>query len=128
MNKMKNILFLILISVFFSCSKNKQQVSNCSQINPTFKNYDEAVNTVKSTDFKITDDIDTSKSSWIRSAKYYSCNGIVGYLIFTTDENEYIHLNVPIEVWQEFKQADSFGKFYNQNIKLKYHLYTSDGE
>lgn len=83
---------------------------------------------MQSVDFNFIDDLDTSGSSWIRSAKYYSCDNIVGYLIFTTDKKEYIHINVPLEVWQQFKEASSFGRFYNQNIKYKYQLFTSDGE
>ena len=118
---MKNSI-LIFFLILLSCNQEKQNISDCSEITTPFTTYDEAKNTVESVDFKYTDEIDTSKSSWIRSAKYYSCDGHVGYLVYTTDKKEYIHQEVPVEVWEDFKNADSFGKFYNANIKDNYQM------
>ncbi|AZI20733.1 KTSC domain-containing protein [Chryseobacterium taklimakanense] len=119
---------LIFLLILFSCNQQKQNISDCSEIKTPFKSYSEAKNTVKSVDFKFTDKVDTSKSSWIRSAKYYSCDGNAGYLVYTTDKKEYIHQDVPIRVWEEFKNADSFGKYYNKNIKKRYRLVPQNDE
>ena len=118
---MKN-LFLLIVIILYSCSKEKQNISDCSEIKLPFTTYKEATNTVNSVDFNFTDEGYTSKSSWIRSAKYYSCDGKMGYMVYTTDKKEYIHLDVPIETWEEFKNAESFGRYYNNNIKHKYRL------
>ncbi len=115
-------IFLIIVLILFSCSKEKQNISDCSEIKLPFKTYLQATNTIKSIDFKFNDEADTSQSSWIRSAKYYSCDGKMGYMVYTTDKKEYIHLDVPIEIWEEFKNAESFGRYYNNNIKHKYKL------
>ncbi len=111
-----------------SCSKNKQNSTDCSQINTPFTTYDEANNTVESVDFKYTDEVDTSKSSWIRGAQYYSCDGETGYLVYQTDEKNYIHQQVPIRVWVEFKNSESFGSYYNENLKNKYTVVPHDTE
>jgi hypothetical protein len=96
------------------------KAQGCNTIPTHFNSYNDAIAFVKKADFKIKDDVNTSKSSWIRSAAYYSCDGVTGYFIYSTDEREYIHAEVPIELWNEFKEATSFGSFYDRNIKGKY--------
>lgn len=122
------ILCIILMLLLLSCSKNKQNISHCSQITTPFQTYEEAKNTVESVDFKYADEVNTSKSSWIRGAQYYSCDGSTGYLVYQTDKKEYIHQHVPIEVWKEFKNAESFGSFYNKNLKHKYKVVPQNAE
>ena len=109
-------LFSILVFVFLSCS------GNCNSISKKFSSYDEAISIVRSADFSIEEKVDTD-SSWIDSIEYYSCDGVKGFLIVNTKSGaSYIHENMPKEVWNEFKNADSFGRFYNQNIKGNYYL------
>ena len=38
-------------------------------------------------------------------------------------EKEYIFKGVPKYLWEEFKVAPSYGKFYHQFIKGKYYFY-----
>ncbi len=73
--------------------------------------------TITSAKFKYVDEANTSKSSWIRGAKYYSCNSQLGYLIISINGKKYIHKDVPIKVWRDFKKANSFGSFYNNKLK-----------
>ncbi len=96
---------------------------SCKNIPAHFNSYDEAVAFVKSATFQFKDDVNTSKSSWIRSASYYSCDGKTGYFIYSTDKQEYIHAGVPIEIWRGFKTADSFGSYYDHYIRKKYRFY-----
>jgi hypothetical protein len=111
---MKYFNFFLLL--FISCS------GNCDSISKNFSSYDEAISIIRSTDFIIEENIDTD-SSWIDSIEYYSCDEASGYLIVNTKKGKsYIHENVPIQVWNQFKNADSFGRFYNQNIKGNYYL------
>lgn len=116
------LLYIIVLLLTLSCSKEKFNTSDCEELPSSFKTYSEAKNIIESTDFKFVDDINTSSSSWMRSADYYSCDGEVGFFIYTTDEKKYIHENLPLDVWDGFKNADSFGKFYLRNIKHKYRL------
>ena len=69
---------------------------------------------------KLKDKVNASKSSWIRGASFYSCDGNSGYFILITDKNEYLYSEMPYSIWLEFKNAESFGKFYNEKIKYKY--------
>lgn len=118
MNKLFS-LFILFQSLFFvSCS----QKTSCEQLPTQFSSYKEAVNKIKGASFKISDRVNTSRSSWITSASYYSCDGSTGYFIFVAKGKEYIHKEVPFTIWTGFKNAESFGNFYNKNIKHKYIL------
>lgn len=114
---MKTILsFLILFS--FSCNSQ-----DCSKINTHFTSYQQAISEVENAKFKISESVNTSQSSWIQSAHYYSCDGLTGYFIFKTHDKEYLYQDVPREVWNGFKNAASFGSYYDVNIKHRYQLY-----
>ena len=98
---------------------------DCNRIPTSFVNYDQALAQVKSASFRIKENVNTSKSSWIRSAIYYSCDSRKGFLIIKTDDREYIHQDVPIEIWNGFKNATSFGKYYDSYIKRRYKVVLS---
>jgi len=114
----KYILFILLIGLFSQISYGQ----DCKTLPRTFDSYQQATRLVKSSKFKIKETLDTSKSSWIRGATYFSCDGESGFLIFRTDSREYIHQDVPIDIWNGFKNASSFGSYYNRYIKGKYQL------
>ncbi|NLP59411.1 KTSC domain-containing protein [Lutibacter sp. B1] len=110
------LLFLI---GFFITSCNSQ---DCSNFKNSFSSYEQAKKIIETTDFELYDKCNTSKSSWILKAEYYSCDKKNGYLIIRTRKKTYIHKRLPKKLWNEFKNADSFGKFYNARIKGKYQL------
>ncbi len=114
---MKNLLFLLFIPIFLSC-----QSQDCSQLPKQFTSHSQAVSLIRKATFKIKESANTTKSSWIRGAEYFSCDGKTGYFILVTDSKSYIHKDMTIEVWKEFKNADSFGSYYNLFIKNKWQL------
>jgi hypothetical protein len=117
---MRFILTIFLI-ISFAIEVNAQ---SCNDLPVNFKSYTEALSKVKSASFLIKESADCSKSSWIHSGSFYSCDGKTGYFIMKTKEGrEYIHKNMPIEIWRQFKNANSFGRYYNYNISGKYQLY-----
>ena len=110
--------FLFVLFLFLSINTSSQ---NCKNIPAHFSSYKEAVSVIKSNSYKFTDYINTEKSSWMLSAFYFSCDGVSGYLIIRTKTNkEYLHKEVPLLVWYNFKRAESFGQYYNSNIKGRY--------
>lgn len=115
---MKNIsLLLILFVAFCSCS-----AQNCTELPTKFSSYEEAASKIYQASFKVSESVNTSKSSWIRSAKHRSCDGLTGFLLIGTDDREFIHKGVPVSVWNNFRKASSFGSFYNEYIKNRYRL------
>ncbi len=125
-----NIKKYVLFFFFTSCQwDSESRISNNTEldcnsiIHKTFQNYDEAKVFIYTTTFTFHEKIETIRSSWIRSIAYYSCNQQqYGYLEIVTDKGNYIHQNVPSELWNAMKEASSYGKFYNQYIKGKYPL------
>jgi hypothetical protein len=118
---MKKTALLLLLSLVILISSAQGQ-KNCASLKTKFKSYNEALIAIQNTKFLIEDEVNTSTSSWIRSASYYSCDGKVGYFILGTDKRDYIHANLPFAMWKAFKQANSFGSYYNTHIKNRYQL------
>ena len=111
-------LFILLLSVsLYSCS-----AQDCKNIPTIFSSYQQAKTLIRKSKFVFVDKVNTDKSSWVRSAKFYSCDGKTGFFIIVTDKQEYTHESLPVETWNNFKLANSFGQFYNQNIKNRYQL------
>lgn len=110
----KSILFIAIIIVS-SCSSQ-----NCNNIDLLNKDYKEAILEIRKTNFSLSEKVNTN-SSWIKKIEYYSCDEAVGFLIMTTKKNkQYIHKGVSANLWNRFKNANSYGGFYTSNIKGRY--------
>ena len=114
---MRKIIVLIIVLFTLSCNS-----LDCKTLPNSYESYSKAIALIEQTTFNFTDEVDTSSSSWIRKANYYSCDNSTGYLIIETDSENYIHQDVPIAVWKEFKDATSFGRYYNSHFKGSYKL------
>ncbi|MFZ1790972.1 MAG: KTSC domain-containing protein [Saprospiraceae bacterium] len=112
-----NRLFVLIIIVFVSCKNN-----SCEIEHKRFNTYENAVLIVRNSQFEYYDFITTNKSTWIDKAEYYSCDKKIGYLIIEVDSRTYIHKDLPYQIWNDFKTANSFGAFYNKIIKGKFSL------
>ena len=108
--------------VFILLSLNAAGQTGCAGLPTAFRSYDDAVSTVRNFGFSFKDRVNTAKSSWIRGASYYSCDKRSGFLLISTDNETYIHANVPITVWYQFKSANSFGSFYSSKIRGRFQL------
>lgn len=114
------IYSIFLILYFFSCDGYAQ--NNCKELPSSFSNYNEALNLVGNAKFSFVDYLNTSKSTIIKGAKYYSCDYQIGYLIIGVNNQRYIYQGVPVNVWNNFKKAKSFGSFYTNYIRNNYQL------
>lgn len=124
---MFNFLKSNLISLFifvFTISCNAQ--IDCKKLNNSFSSFEDAEYQIENARFLFVDIANTSKSSWIRGASFYSCDNNLGYFILKTDSKNYIYSNLPISVWYSFKNASSHGSFYSNNIRNKYQLFLSN--
>ena len=110
-------LFLGMTNIISYCSR-----LDCDRLPTNYSSFTEAIDIIQTAHFNIQESVNTSNSSWIRRASYYSCDGKMGYLIIRTDEGEYIHSDMPTYIWEEFKNAESYGSFYNQYIKHRYYF------
>ncbi|MBC8213465.1 MAG: KTSC domain-containing protein [Candidatus Marinimicrobia bacterium] len=116
--KIKGLLIIGFLALFFT-SCNAQV---CDSLPNKFDSYQVALKLINSSKFNLSEECNTSKSSWIKNAEFYSCDLNVGFLLIKTSKKTYIHSNVPLKIWSEFKKADSYGSFYASKIKGKYQL------
>jgi len=96
--------------------------NSCDDLPASFASYSDAMGQIRSASFRIAEEQNTDESSWVRGAEFYSCDGASGFFILRTDDREYIHVDVPVAIWQGFKDATSIGSYYNANIKRRYRL------
>ena len=115
MNKILQLSVILLFLYFPVCNGG-----DCDKLPKHYSSYQSAVAKIKGTHFKIQESVNTSKSSWIRGASFFSCDGKTGFFIITSDKQEYLYSGVPKEIWEGFKSADSFGSYYDHNIKNKF--------
>ena len=114
-------IFFTLLLLFF-ISINSYSQTDCDQLPTTFSSYNQALNLVSNANFSFIDNVNTSRSTVIQGAKYFSCDNRSGFLIIGVNNQRYIYQGVPINVWNNFKTASSFGSFYNSYIKNNYQL------
>jgi hypothetical protein len=60
---------------------------------------------------------DTRKSSFVRGAWYDADND---YLVISLKGTRYHYCRMPVGVWNAFRAARSFGRFYLRSIKGKF--------
>ncbi len=114
---MKKIFLIFSLLIGLHCYSQ-----DCNKLSNGFSSYEQATKLILNSTFAFTDNADVSDSSWITSAKYYSCDNKTGFLVLKTSKKTYIHQNVPKTVWQNFIKAESKGSFYSKNIKERYQL------
>jgi hypothetical protein len=118
---MKNLFYIYFLFVSISCD-----TLNCTDFPTNFSSYNVIKETIEQTSFPFYDSVDTSKSTWIKKAEFYSCNNVTGFLILSTKNKEYIFKDVPIEIWYNFKKAPSYGSYYHKFIRNKYFFYLNN--
>ncbi len=67
---MRNFTFYLLFCVSVTVCGQK----DCNKLKANSSSYSEAMSKIKCTKFTLTDNVNTSNSSWVRGASYYSCD------------------------------------------------------
>ncbi len=113
---MKKIILYLFFITITSCG------NKCDKVPNSFSSYDQAKEVVLNSNLLHSEEADVSDSSWITSAKYLSCDDMVGFFAIEIRNKTYIHQGMPNEVWENFKNADSKGSYYSRKIRGNYRL------
>ena len=70
-------------------------------------------------DFEYTDALESINSSAVEDA-YYNNNDKTLLIVVASSEEAYLYTGVPSYVWNQFKAADSKGRYYATQIKRNY--------
>ena len=74
MGKCNFVLFLMAFVLMGSCS-----LQDCEDFDTKFLSYREALTAIRLWEFALAEECDTSESSWIDGAEFYSCDEQRGY-------------------------------------------------
>ena len=96
------------------------EIYDCENLPTSFPSYEDALNKIHNANFRFSEEISITSSSWLRGASYFSCDGFQGYLVIKTDKQYYIHSSLPKNIWKEFINSSSKGSYYINNIKGRY--------
>lgn len=112
---MKKLLInLLFISVLCSLCGCSNYFFNTGQNINTLSDYVSSDGTINIYVYGESEILYTEESSWIDYIKYYSDSK---HLIMCANNHEYIHSNVPKSLWEDFKNSESYGSFYNEHLK-----------
>jgi hypothetical protein len=120
MHMTKFFKFMCFFSFLLIASNKIYSQQPCNKLPQRFTSYKEAITKVERATFIYNDHLSGNFSSWINTAIYNSCDKQKGFLIIKTKGRKYIHLQVPLSIWLNFKKASSKGSFYNSKIKNRY--------
>jgi hypothetical protein len=99
------------------------QNTNCDSLKLAELPFQEVISTLENTSFRFDQGFRISRISGVRAAHYYSCNGIVGYLILTIGQEKKVFIDVPKSLWNEFITTSDLDGFYEKNIKSEFREY-----
>ncbi|OQW97813.1 MAG: hypothetical protein BWK77_00865, partial [Verrucomicrobia bacterium A1] len=69
----------------------------------------------------VEESLDVSRSSWIKGATFTrAADAARGRLTVRMGDGEITYTEVPVTVWAAFRDADSLGRFYTEQIKNRY--------
>jgi hypothetical protein len=89
----------------------------CNNIPKDLGNRTQAIRTLSETEFTFEQSLETLQVFGVKKAIFYSCDGNLGYLMVNTSRRNYLYENVPRELWENFKNANSIDGFFNKNLK-----------
>ena len=85
---LKLLFIIILTNGFIACSNGP----DCNNLDTNFTSYRQATELVRSASGFEVSEKERLNSTWMKSAEYYSCDGDLGYFIYTnTKGDSYIH-------------------------------------
>ncbi|MCT4151336.1 KTSC domain-containing protein [Elizabethkingia anophelis] len=113
---MNRVLLSFAFIILVSCSKTPSQ-NNSNKDPHTASTYNEALSIINANNYIIEEQIDTSNSDWITSVEYRADDPENGYLIIGMNGKEYTFDGVPIDIWEDMKEAEDIGEYYNENIR-----------
>ncbi len=96
------------------------QNTSCDSLDVSGMTRVEAIKQVENAVFRFNQNFKLSRTSGVRAAHYYSCDGSKGYLVITVNKDKLLFLNVPKNVWNEIITSSDIDGFYEESIRGKF--------
>ncbi|ELR73061.1 hypothetical protein C900_00141 [Fulvivirga imtechensis AK7] len=124
---MKNLLLLIVCWPLWTIAQVEYNFemepskTNCHELPVSFNSTEKAIETLKSTTFRLQESIKISRYRSPRAAQFYSCDGLTGFLMVEeTEDILMVYRAVPQDAWSQFSNSTDPIGYYENNIKGKY--------
>lgn len=93
---------------------------SCDDFKYKFESQTELIKTLEKSELDFAPTFETSSVRGVQSASYYYCNDDHGFLLVKLHDKELLYKDVPLNVWFEFKFANSLQTFYKDQIKYDF--------
>lgn len=120
------VLFFVVLFVTSACSNSATDKNNSKTVEKEEQYYEiDDTNYVNIKYFDIPVDISDSRFEYLNTTKSSFINGVwydedEEYMVAKLNDIYYHYSGISVSVWRNFKNADSFGTFYNEAIKGNY--------
>lgn len=102
------------------------QSANCDTLDISSFPLKEAISTIELTTFRYQQQFKISRTYGVMNARFYSCDGISGYLVIRVDKKDFIYLEVPETKWRGLISSADINDFYDTEIKENYDFIRED--
>lgn len=131
---MKIFLMIGVLTILYSSKSLYAQVernykvgpqsTNCDSLNLNAIFIDEAISIIEQTTFRYQQQFKISRTYGVMNARFYSCDGKLGYLIMNVDKKDFIYFDIPEPVWTDFISSADINGYYDDEIKGNYEVIT----
>jgi hypothetical protein len=83
-------------------------------------NLQESILEIENTTFRFKQQFKISRVEGIRSARFFSCDGIIGYLILIVSNKEFVYREVPKTKWDDLISSSDINQYFIKDIKDSY--------
>ena len=117
-------LFFILISLSTCIRAVAQEVehnyavgpqtTNCDSLRFSDKDQKKAIYSIRASKFRFDQSFKLTRKQGLQRGEFYTCNGILGFLIITYDGKEILYLSVEKSTWNDIISASDPEGYYIQ--------------
>ena len=94
--------------------------TTCDSLNIFGMNLEESILEIENATFRFKQQFEISRVEGIRSARYFTCDGVLGYLIVIIGDNKYVFIDMPKFKWEEMIRAADINQYYEDEIEDLY--------
>lgn len=129
--KIAYLLLKALLCILFNPSAKAQvehnylvgpQSTDCDSMDISNTSLKDAIQMIEKATFRFQQQFSISRTHGVMKAKYYSCDGLYGYLIMQVDKSDVVYLKVPKTIWDELIISQDINAFYASRIYRQYHV------
>lgn len=102
------------------------EATNCDSLNVATTNTSDAIHMIENTTFRFQQQFRISRSTGVMGGRFFSCDGLMGFLIMRVDKKDLIYLKVPRKKWDDLVGSGNMDVYYESEIRDQYVVLEDD--